>query len=117
MIPIASMAVASLASWAIVALLGPSARVETLFGMVGPLFAASGSWVLTERTYRQRPQALTAMMILAFAFKVIFFAAYVVVMLRVMALRPVPFVLSLAGYLAGLYMMEGLYMRRLFRYR
>ena len=115
MIPVAVMAGASLVSWAVVALLGPTVRIDTLFGMVGPLVAASGSWVVTERTYRQRPQALTAVMILAFASKVIFFAAYVAVMLRVMALRPVPFVLSLAGYLAGLYVMEALYMRRLFR--
>ena len=106
---------ASAACWLVAALLDPGARVEVLSGMLGPLLAATGSWVLAERTYRQRPQALTAVMIAAFAFKVIFFAVYVVVMLRVLALRPVPFVLSFAGFLAGLYLMEALYLRRLFR--
>jgi hypothetical protein len=110
------MAGASVTTWALAAtLLGPTARVETLLGMAGPLMAAIASWVLAERTYRRRPQALTATMISAFALKVIFFGLYVAVMIRVLALRPGPFVLSLAGYLAGLYVMEALYLRRLFR--
>ena len=107
---------ASVASVLLVgALVDPLARIDVLLGMVGPLLMASGSWVLTERTYRQRPQALTSVMIAAFAFKLIFFGAYVVVMLRVLALRPFPFVASFTGYVAGLYLMEALYLRRLFR--
>lgn len=110
------MAGASAAAWLVAAaLLEPRARIEVLLGILGPLVIASGSWVLVERTFKQRPQALTAVMIAAFAFKVIFFGAYVAVMLRVLALRPVPFVLSFAGSLAGLYLMEALYLRRLFR--
>ena len=38
-------------------------------------------------------------MIAAFAFKMVFFGAYVAVMIRVVALRPVPFVASFTGYL------------------
>ena len=90
-------------------------RVEVLLGMLGPALVASGSWVLTERTYRRRPAAVTSVMIASFAFKVIFFGAYVVVMLRLLTFRPVPFVVSFAGSLAGLYLMEALYLRRLFR--
>jgi hypothetical protein len=113
---VAWMVGASAAVWFVAAaLLEPRARIEVLLGMLGPLLIASGSWVLAERTFRQRPQALTAVMIAAFAFKVIFFGAYVAVMLRVLVLRPVPFVLSFAGSLAGLYLMEALYLRRLFR--
>jgi len=43
------------------------------------------------------------------------FGAYVAVMIRVVALRPVPFIASFTGYLAGLYLMEALYLRHLFR--
>jgi len=113
---VAWMAGASVAAWLTAAVfLEPRARVEVLLGMAGPLLVASASWILTERIYRERPQALTAAMIAAFAFKVIFFGAYVSVMLRVLALRPAPFALSFAGFLAGLYLMEALYLRRLFR--
>ena len=107
---------ASVASVLVVGVLvDPRARIEVLLGMVGPLLMASGSWVLTERTYRQRPQALTTVMIAAFAFKLVFFGAYVAVIIRVLALRPKPFVASLTGYVVGLYVMEALYLRRLFR--
>ena len=110
------MAGATAAVWLLAApFLDSRARTEMFFGMLGPVLVASASWVLTERTYRQRPAALTSVMIASFAFKVIFFGAYVAVMLRVLTLRPVPFVLSFAGSLAGLYLMEALYLRRLFR--
>ena len=52
-----------------------------------------------------------SVMIAAFAFKLVFFGAYVAVMIRV-ALRPVPFIASFTGYLAGLYLMEALYLRQ-----
>src|SRR5262245_32956079 len=113
---VVAMVVASLASVLVVgALVDPRARLEVLLGMLGPLLMASGSWVLTERTFRDRPQALTSVMIAAFAFKVLFFGAYVAVMIRVVALRPVPFIASFTGYLAGLYLMDALYLRHLFR--
>ncbi len=43
---------------------------------------------LMERTYRRNPERLTAVMIAAFAGKMVFFGAYVAVMLRVLSLRP-----------------------------
>ncbi len=90
-------------------------RWEMLFGMLGPLAAVVGSWVLVERTFRQQPERVTATMIASFAFKVVFFGAYVAFMLRVLSLRVVPFAASFTGYFAGLYLMEALYLRRLFR--
>jgi hypothetical protein len=48
------------------------------------------------------------------AIKAVFFGAYVVIMLRVMALRPMPFVFSFTAYFIMLYAMEALFMRRLF---
>ena len=113
---VVAMAAASVLSVFVVgALVDSHARLAVLLGMVGPLLMATGSWVLAERTYRERPGALLNVMIAAFAFKVVFFGAYVVVMIRVVGLRPVPFVASFTGYLAGLYLMEAVYLRRLFR--
>ena len=113
---VTAMAGASIASVLVAgALVEPLARVDVLLGMVGPLLMASGSWVLTERTYRERPGALTSVMIGAFAFKLVFFGVYLALMLRVVGLSPMPFVGSFTGYLAGLYLMEALYLRRLFR--
>jgi uncharacterized membrane protein YdfJ with MMPL/SSD domain len=86
-----------------------------LGGMLGPLAGASGSWILVERTHRRSPQAVTAAMIGAFAFKVVFFGAYVAVMLLGFSLRPAPFVASFVSFFCGLYLIEALYLQRLFK--
>ena len=116
MSPVVAMAGSSVASVLVVgALVDPGARLAVLLGMLGPLLMTTGSWVLIERTYRAQRQRLTSVMIAAFAFKLVFFGVYVAVMIRVLALRPLPFVASFTGYFAGLYLMEALYLRRLFK--
>ena len=113
--PVAWMVASSVAAWAVVApLVDAATRVEVLWGMLGPLVIVSGTWILMERTYRTNPGGLTSLMIAAFGFKVVFFGGYVSVMLGLLALRPVPFVASFTSYFIGLYLIEALYMRRLF---
>jgi hypothetical protein len=82
--------------------------------MIGPLVVACGTWVLMERAYRRRREQLTSVMIGAFAGKMVFFAAYVAVMIRGVSVRPVPFMASFTGYFIGLYLIEALYLKRLF---
>src|SRR5437660_1449873 len=76
---------------------------EVLLGMLAPLSAATVSWVLTERTYTREPERLTGLMIGAFGVKMLFFGAYVAVMLEVVALDPTPFVVSFMSYFIALY--------------
>jgi len=102
-------------SWLVAAaLLDTQARIEVLDGMLGPLAMVIGSWVLMERAYRRNPERLTAVMVAAFAGKLVFFGAYVAVMLRVLSLRPRTFVASFTSYFIALYLIEALYLRRLF---
>jgi hypothetical protein len=109
------MVIGSLSSaLAAIAVAGRRTGREVLLGMAAPLAAAAVSWVLTERTFRQNPERLTALLVSGFAGKMVFFGAYVLVMLAVVGLRPVPFVASFTGYFIGLYMFEALLMRRLF---
>ena len=114
--PVVAMAGASVASVLVAGtLVDPRARLAVLMGMLGPLLMTTGSWVLIERTYRENRQKLTNVMIAGFAFKLVFFGFYVGLMIRVVALRPLPFIASFTGYFVGLYLMEALYLRRLFR--
>jgi hypothetical protein len=109
------LAAAGAGSWlATTAATGGKTGGEMLWGMLGPLAATVVSWVVAERTYRADPGRLTAVMIAAFAAKMVFFGAYVAIMLKVLAFRPIPFVASFMGHLIGLYGMEALYLRRLF---
>ena len=109
------MIAASVLSWLIVAgLAGARANPEVFYGMLGPLAVASVSWMVTERTYTSGPHRLLGVMIKGLAVKAVFFGAYVAGMLRVVGLRPVPFVVSFTSYFIALHVMEALFMRRLF---
>ncbi len=112
--PVAWMAGASLASWLLVRVASDGqGDPEILFGMTGPLVSAVGSWVAYERAHRSAPGRLTNVMITALAVKMVFFGGYVVVMLRGLDLRPVPFVVSFAAYFIALHAMEAFFLRRL----
>ena len=118
MTAVAWMTGAAVASWLVAtAVVGTRARLEILFGMIGPLVASSGSWALARRTYRRDPARLTRLMAAAFLAKLVFFGVYVAVALGVLSLRPVPFVVSFTSYFIGLYGVEALLLRRLFRDR
>jgi uncharacterized membrane protein YdfJ with MMPL/SSD domain len=114
--PVAVMVAAGFGSWLVAALvLDSRIRVELLCGMIGPLAGVTGSWVLIDRLHRRNPGAVMAAMIGAFAFKLVFFGAYVTAMLQGLSLSPVPFVASFVSYFCGLYLMEALYLQRLFK--
>lgn len=109
------MIAAAILSWVAVAgLTGGRANPEALYGMAGPLAVAAVSWIITKRTYTAAPERLMGVLITGMAIKAVFFGAYVVVMLRILALRPGPFIASFTSYFIALHMMEALFMRRLF---
>ena len=109
------MGAASLvAALAAVAVAGRETGADVLLGMLAPLAATAGSWVLIERTFKRDPQRLTALMIGAFGAKMLFFGAYVAVMFTIVGVQPVPFIVSFTGYFIALYLTEALLMRRLF---
>jgi hypothetical protein len=109
------MAGTALASWLIVAAIpGVESDREVLFGMLAPLTGALGTWVLVARTFPSNPERLTGLMVAAFGGKLVFFGAYVTVMLKVLRLEPLPFVISFTVYFIALHMFEALCLQRLF---
>ena len=97
-----------------VAAAGTPVAAEILLGMLAPLAAVIVSWVMTERLYEREPARVTGLMIAAFGVKMLFFGAYVALMIGIVGLRPGPFVASFTGYFVALYLTEALLMRRLF---
>jgi hypothetical protein len=97
-----------------VVIAGRAFAAEILLGMFGPLAETIASWVVAEQVYRRRPERLTAVMLTAFAGKLVFFGAYVAVMLMVLSLRPAPFMASFTAYFIALHLAEALALRRLF---
>jgi hypothetical protein len=95
-------------------ILGAAIAPEIMAGMLGPLVAASGTWLLVEQRYRRDAPGVTSVMFKAFAAKMLLFAAYVVVALEGLMLRPVPFVISFTSYFIALHLTEALWLRRMF---
>jgi hypothetical protein len=60
------------------------------------------------------PAQLTAVMVKAFAVKMLFFAGYVAVMLRGLDLQPTAFVVGFTAFFIGVYVMEAWLFARLF---
>jgi hypothetical protein len=90
------------------------AVTEIWLGMLAPLVVVVVSWKLIERVYRQHPERLTALMMKAFAAKLIFFGAYVGLAIGVLRVQPIPFIVSFTAYFIALHLIEALSMKRLF---
>lgn len=114
--PVAWMVGASVISWLVAArAAGANANPEVLYGMLAPLVIAVASWMVTERTYRAAPERLMGVMVPGLLVKAVLFGAYVVMMLRGLGLRPVPFVVSFTSYFIALHVIEAVFMQRLFK--
>lgn len=112
--PVAWMAGTSVLSWVVVTLAVSSpVNPEILLGMLGPLVSACLTWVAVARAHRRAPERVTKVLITGFAAKMVFFGAYLVLMLRVADLRPMPFITGFTSYIIGLYMMEAFFLTRL----
>ena len=92
---------------------GVSTKREIWLGMLGPLVSATASWVFMKRQYRRQPQGMTRLLIKAFAAKMVFFGIYIAVIVIIELVRPIPFVISFAGYYIALHIMEAIGLRHL----
>ena len=108
-----TLAGATLASAALVAVAAPGAAVEIGFGVAAPLAAAVCTHVAIARTCRRDPGRLTGVMVRLFAGKFILFGAYIVLAITGLALDVVPFLLSFVTYFTVLHVVEAVHLRRL----
>jgi hypothetical protein len=112
--PVVWMIGACAVSWAVLAATARQVNPEALFGMLGPLASASVTWVVVARMAAAAPARVTGVMVTGLAVKMVFFSVYVIGMLKGAGLRPVPFIVSFAGYFIVLHAMEAVFLRRLF---
>jgi len=108
------MAGAAIGSWLAVSVAGGDrVNPESFFGMAGPLVAVCASWIAVKRTHHAAPERVMGVMIVWFALKLVFFGAYMAVMIRLLSLRTVPFVTAFVSYFIALYAMQALFLTRL----
>jgi len=85
--------------------------------MIGPLVMGVFTVELVTWKFDQDPQAVTNVMIRAFGGKMIFYAAYIVAILKLTKLDSMIFVLSFSGFFILLHILEALYFRAKFETR
>ena len=113
--PVASMIGAGLLTWQATTLgFGAQTMTATFYGMAAPLVVAIVTWRMAEQTYRRDPAALTGLMMAGFVGKMVFFGAYVAVVIKVLSQPAVPFAVSFTGSFIALHLIEALALRRLF---
>lgn len=94
--------------------LAPSAAAAVLLGMVAPLAVGTATIALVDQTARTDILQLTTRMTKAFIAKMVFYPVYVVVVIKVLAIDPVPFAISFTLYFVALQITEALYFKALF---
>ncbi len=113
--PLVTMVGASLLVWLTATTVsGMAVAPEAAMGTLGPLVAASGSWMLIERTMRRNATHVTPMMVKLFAVKMLFFGLYLVIAIVALGMRPVPFTITFTSAFVTLYLLEAFYLQRLF---
>jgi hypothetical protein len=99
--------------WGTASLLAGADLADDLgFGMLGPLAAAIATWLLIEQAVDAAPSVLQRHLLQAFALKVLFFAGYVAVMLRVVHVQPAAFVSAFTVTFLALHLTEAVLLQR-----
>jgi hypothetical protein len=86
---------------------------EILLGMGAPVLTAAASWAMMTRVWRTDPPALLPAMVRAFVLKCLLYVAWVVIVLKGLAVRPAPFVASLTASFLVLHFTEAWCLKRL----
>jgi hypothetical protein len=109
------MAAGCAVGWWVMRVVAPEYEREVTAGIVGPLAAAAVTWLLAARAHRANPASVTGVLLMAFFTKMILFGAYVVVAMKTLQLRAVPFAIAFTCCFLVLHMTDALLLRRLGR--
>jgi hypothetical protein len=108
------MTAAAIGAWLAIGLVaGVELFDEIGLGIAGPLAAAIATRLVVEHTAATDQARLHQRLLQGFALKAVFFAVYVVVMLRGLHLQPLPFVVSFTSTFLVLHVIEAIHLQRL----
>ena len=93
----------------------PEYFIEIILGMLAPLLVSIISIIQINNLYKNDPQKITATITKSFLFKMIFFAIYFIIILSIYAFKPIPFVISFTGFFILFYVIEAVFLQKLFR--
>jgi hypothetical protein len=108
------MTAAAIGAWIAIGLVAGVDLFDDIgLGIAGPLVAAVATRLVVEHTAATNRALLHQRLLQGFAAKAVFFAVYVVVMLRGLHLQPLPFVVSFTSAFLVLHLTEAILLQRL----
>ena len=111
---VAWMTTGAIGSCLIAAMLEPSLAPDLLLGMLAPWVATSVTWLAVERQLARNPAGVHALLLRAFGLKLVFFAAYVVIVMQGVGVRSTAFIASFTVYFISLYCAQAFGFARVF---
>jgi len=88
---------------------------EIFLGMVAPLLVTILSISFIKRTYFILPEKVTETITKSFLVKMILFGLYFVIILSFYTFEPIPFVSSFTGFFILFYIIEAVFLQKLFQ--
>ena len=88
---------------------------EIFLGMVSPLLVTIFSIFWIDKVFKTDKEKLTATMAKSFFIKMVLFALYFIIILSFYAFEPIPFVLSFTGFFILFYIIEAVFLQKLFQ--
>ncbi|MEE9573312.1 MAG: hypothetical protein V3W20_09715 [Candidatus Neomarinimicrobiota bacterium] len=88
---------------------------EIFIGMLAPLFVTLFSIIWVKKVFTTDPEKLTATMTKSFFIKMVLFALYFIIILRFYSFKPSPFVISFTGFFILFYIIEAIFLQKLFQ--
>ena len=93
----------------------PQYLSEILLGMTAPLLVTVFSIFWIEKVFKTDKEKLTATMARSFFIKMVLFALYFIIILSVYTFEPIPFVISFTGFFILFYIIEAIFLQKLFQ--
>ena len=93
----------------------PEYFIEIFLGMIAPLFVSVFSIIWINKVFKADPEKTTATMTKAFFIKMVLFALYFIIILSFYTFEPNPFVISFTGFFILFYIIEAIFLQKLFQ--
>ena len=88
---------------------------EIFIGMIAPLLVTMFSIIWIKNVFKTHPEKITVVMTKSFFIKMVLFALYFIIILSFYTFEPNPFVISFTGFFILFYIIEAMFLKKLFQ--
>tara|TARA_B110000014_G_C20119610_1_gene592726 strand:+ start:951 stop:1298 length:348 start_codon:yes stop_codon:yes gene_type:complete len=91
----------------------PMFLFEIFFGWLLPAFAGTVTMYFVLSSSNKEPTALTKILAIGFAIKMLYYGIVILLLIKLYAFEPIPFICSFSGFFMGLHAIEAVIIKRI----